>query len=74
MLGGEVFSTLSRHQTSKTSEQGEKEIKNRKRERERERTDRYKDISIDLTLPSCRSETEQASMKAWAMTDRQASM
>lgn len=27
-----------------------------------------------LTLPSCRSEMEQASMKAWAMTDRQASM
>lgn len=27
-----------------------------------------------LTLPSCRSEMEQASMKAWAMTDRHASM
>lgn len=26
------------------------------------------------TLPSCRSESEQASMKAWAITDRQASM
>lgn len=28
----------------------------------------------DHTLPSCRSDSEQASMKAWAITERQASM
>lgn len=31
-------------------------------------------LTDSLTLPSCRSEMEQASMKAWAMTDRHASM
>lgn len=30
--------------------------------------------SLDGTLPSCRSDREQASMKAWAITERQASM
>lgn len=29
---------------------------------------------LDCTLPSCRSDREQASMKAWAITERQASM